>query len=88
MHLSRYNADLETLLAEHKASPRFWAEDVESLLETLVKLPTRKDFCIPLDLKNGRSDEEVLTLARQLTDRFGGLLSFWPEMLETAAHMP
>ncbi len=86
-HLSRYIADLETLLAEHKARPRFWAEDVESLLETLVKLPTREDFCIPLDLKNGRNDEEVLTLARQLTDRFGGLLSVWPEMLEAAAHI-
>lgn len=87
-HLSRYIADLETLLAVHKASPKFWAEDVESLLETLVTLPTRRDFCIPSDLKEGRNDEEVLTLARQLTDRFGGLLSAWPEMIEAAAHIP
>ena len=87
-HLSRYISELETLLAVHKASPKFWAEDVESLLETLVKLPTRRDFCIPSDLREGRSDEEVLTLARQLTDRFGGLLSAWPEMIEAAAHIP
>jgi hypothetical protein len=86
-HISRYVADLEILLAVHKALPKYWAEDVEGQLDTLVKLPTSRDFCIPSDLKEGMSNEEAITFARQLTDRFGELFLTWPEMLEAAAHI-
>jgi hypothetical protein len=87
VHLSRYVAELETLLTVHKSSPKFWATDVQSLLATLVEMPTCRDFCIPSDLKEGRSEEEVLALTRRLTDYFGGLLSVWPEILQAAEHL-
>jgi hypothetical protein len=83
-HLSRYVEYLEAQLAIHGQKPEFWVDDVEAHLERVRALPAGSDFCIPTDLREGRSNDEALTLTRQMVDQFGVLMESWPEILAAA----
>jgi FkbH-like protein len=61
-------------------APAFWVNDVRKYLDMLRRALMRPDYCLPLDLLDGRSVEETRLLAQRLVRRFGQLLSWWPEM--------
>jgi hypothetical protein len=42
------------------------------------------DFCIPVDLRQGRGDAEAVGLTRQIVGAFGDLLESWPEIRAVA----
>ena len=67
--------------------PRFWANDVERYMDQLGKGIRRPDYCVPLDLLNGRSDDEARELAQRLVLKFGQLLRWWPDIAETAREL-
>jgi hypothetical protein len=81
---SNYVEYLETQLLVHGREPTFWADDVEAHLERVRALPAGSDFCIPTDLREGRSNDEALTRTQQLVDQFGVLMESWPEILAAA----
>ena len=75
---------LEATLKAHRASPPFWAKDVEAYLAAVRESLTVDDFWLASDLREGRSKQEVLALMRRLILKFGELLKVWPELLQAA----
>jgi hypothetical protein len=83
-HLSRHVEYLDGLLQIYRGQPDFWARDVESHIVKLQDLPMAPDFCIPVDLRQGRADSEAVGLTRQIVGVFGNLLEAWPEIRAAA----
>ena len=77
---SAYIALTEEHLQTWGEMPAFWVNDVRKYLEMLRRALMRPDYCLPLDLLDGRSVEETRLLAQRLVRRFGQLLFWWPEM--------
>jgi hypothetical protein len=83
-HLSQYVEYLDGLLLIYRGQPGFWARDVESHIKIIQALPSEPDFCIPVDLRQGRTDSEAVGVTRQIVKSFGELLECWPEMRSAA----
>lgn len=79
---SAYIALTEEHLRTWEEAPAFWVNDVRKYLEMLRQALMRSDYCLPLDLLDGRSVEDTRLLAQRLVRGFGQLLSWWPEMTE------
>ena len=84
IHASAYLEYFEAQLVVYGREPSFWANDVEAHLEAVRALPSDHQFCIPKDLREGRTDVEAIALTRQLVDQFGVLMESWPEILDAA----
>lgn len=81
---SSFISQAEEQLQQCQESPAFWANDVKKYLDILCQSLTRDDYFVPLDLLAGRSTSEARELAQRLVLKFGQLLYWWPDMVETA----
>ena len=84
---SAYIALTEEHLQAWGETPAFWVNDVRKYLEMLRHALIRDDYCIPLDLLDGRSVEETRRVAQRLVRGFGQFLSWWPEMTAATKHL-
>jgi len=82
LRVSQLLSSLERISKMYDASPDFWERDVRRYIETTHEALQHKDCIIARDLKEGRTDDEVLQLSQRLVLRFGHLLQVWPEMFE------
>ena len=78
---------MEDELNTHGGSPEYWANDVRKYIDIVRREFKRKDYCIPLDLIEGRNLNEIRDLSQQLVLHFGQLLYSWPEIIETAQRL-
>jgi len=84
LRLSQLLSSLEQTLKKYKGSPDFWARDLRAYIQTTQEALQRKDCIIAHDLREGRTDEEVVRLSQQLVLGFGRLLQAWPDMMIAA----
>lgn len=78
---------LEQRLHECEGAPEYWANDVRRYVALLREATQRPDYCVPLDLVDGRGRGEARVLAQRLVLRFGELLTWWPHMMEVATEL-
>lgn len=84
---SLFISKLENLLRVRHGAPEFWANDIRQYIANLRQALTREDGWIPLDLLYGRGHDEARRLTQRLVRKFGGLLYWWPEMVEVAREL-
>ena len=78
---------LQSQLQKYGASPGFWADDVERMIERLSKAPNAEDYLVPRDLRLGQELEVARRLSRGLVARFGELLELWPTIIAAARRL-
>jgi hypothetical protein len=67
------------------SSPQYWARDIEALVTTHATAVTSSTFWLPVDLRQGRTDDEVAALTQNIVLRFGELLVAWESVVCAAA---
>ena len=77
---------LQERLAEYRASPAFWADDVKRTIELLQRAPTERNYLAPRDLVT-TDDGAARRLARELLSKFGALLEAWPSLVAAATRL-
>ncbi|MBZ5714862.1 hypothetical protein [Nannocystis pusilla] len=83
-----YITHLERLLADHKARPSAWADDVRRHLDAIAEHAARPEYPAPRDLvSDTRDPDAALALAQRLVGRFGDLLAQWPDIVATAREL-
>lgn len=75
---------LEQSFKKYEGSPDFWARDLRQYIQTTQQALQTKDCIVAQDLKEGRTDAEVIRLSQQLVLEFGRLLQVWPDMIAAA----
>jgi hypothetical protein len=75
---------LEQSFKKYEGAPDFWGRDLRQYIQTTQQALQSKDCIIAQDLKEGRTDSEVLRLSQQLVLGFGRLLQVWPDMMAEA----
>ena len=77
-------AQLERAIEKAGRSRQFFAEVVrERATNKSARLAETQEW-LPHDLKEGRNSSETLKLAQELVWRFGQLLRWWPDIVESA----
>jgi len=83
---------LEGLLKQHARSPAYWAEDVETAIETLTNYTVNGRSWIPDDyLVSGAGSaedrEKACREGKRAIRLFGSFLEWWPVIRSTAGMM-
>jgi hypothetical protein len=78
---------VENHLRYHQATPAYWADDVSKILDCLQKVITKNEYVIPEELWKEHSLEEARQLSQQIVFKFGQLLYWWPELVESAREL-
>jgi hypothetical protein len=78
---------MEEHLVAYQESPEFWANDCKKYLDILRQALMRADYCLPLDLVDSSNGSEPRLLAQELVLKFGQLLYWWPEIVESAREL-
>jgi hypothetical protein len=84
LRVSQLLSSLEQIFTKYKGAPDFWGRDLRQYIQTSQQALQSKDCIIARDLKEGRTDEEVIRLSQQLVLGFGRLLQAWPDMMAGA----
>jgi hypothetical protein len=78
---------LQSQLQAHGSSPRFWADDMERMVELMSKASTAQDYLVPRDLRQGRDTTAARLLGQELVGKFGELLEAWPDLVAAATRL-
>lgn len=78
---------LEESLKARNGLPEFWANDVRKYLDILRQSVIIEDYFIPLDLIYGRSIDEARGLAQRLVKKYGQLLYWWPDIVNSVKNL-
>jgi hypothetical protein len=78
---------LESQLQMYGASPRFWADDVQRMIELLSQATRAEDYLVPRDLRREHAVEDVRRLTQDLVAQFGELLEAWPAIVAAARRL-
>jgi len=82
-----FTALLSSRLHEHRASPAFWAADVEQLIGRTAKAPAGDDFVVPRDLRARHGADAARQLSQELVAQYGRLLEAWPSIVAAARRL-
>ena len=74
-------------LHAYGASPSFWAEDIERMIELLSTAPSAEDYLVPRDLLHGRDACAARRLSQELVGKFGEVLEAWPALVAAATRL-
>jgi hypothetical protein len=77
-------ANLEKELRDYQNPPDYWANDLRNYLSMMRTSLIKPHFVVPEDLLEDRGMDEARQLSRQLMNRFGRLLSQWPDLIGVA----
>ena len=84
------NFEFTTVLHSHLqtcgASPAFWADDVNRMIELTTQGSDREDYIIPQDLCRGEPGE-ARRLSQELVGKFGELIEAWPAIFKAALQL-
>ena len=83
----RFIESLRERLRTEPGSPRFWAADLERYISLLTQAIHREDYCVATDLPAGEDVDQARRLMQRLILEFGGLLCWWPSIVETAKRL-
>ena len=79
---------LENLLAKYNEAPAYWARDVRKYIGVLREALLRENYILPQDISlQGRRPEDVRRQTQRLVYKFGQLLHWWTEIIETARRL-
>ena len=78
---------LQTHLHANGASPGFWAEDLQRMMDLTSQASAAEDYMVPRDLRAGRDVNATRQLSQELIAKFGELLEAWPAMVDAAKRL-
>jgi len=67
---SRYILSLESLLAQNRGKPDYWAEDVRSFIERLADFAAHGSPAAPRELLKSHTSDEAAEICRRVVRRF------------------
>jgi len=74
-------------LHTYGASPTFWADDVNRMIELMSRASSAGDHLVPRDLRQGRDAGAARLLSQELVAKFGEVLHAWPAMVAAAKRL-
>lgn len=78
---------LQTHIVAYKDSPAFWREDLLRRIESLRVLIRKRVLPVLLDSSEPMSIEASFIQARHLVRRFGEVVYWWPDILDSARNL-
>jgi hypothetical protein len=78
---------VEAFLQVYKDSPDFWKKDMKTHLSSTRQMLAKKDFIVPIDLRETFGIDTALPLSKRLIQRFGEVLQIWPDIYEAASRL-
>lgn len=75
---------LHSQLHTYGASPNYWADDVNRMIEMISRASSAADHLVPRDLRQGCDAGAARLLSQELVAKYGEVLVAWPAMVAAA----
>ena len=75
---------LDGLLATSGEMPDYWITDIKQVIQSMRESFKRAEVSVPLDLLRAGGLDEAREMTQRLVFKFGQLLRWWPQIVETA----